>query len=166
MPARRSARPSVLAALLGAALAVLAWAGWSALEPRESPTSSGAMATATAATVPVSPVPTARVDAPAAVVSPGLVAVRPVAPLAPQSRALPVVPDGFALEHGQLTSVRAPAGTTAVAIVPPAVTLPAGVRPEDAVVSPTGIVSVTRAATVSAGAAPTPPRPVAATHSP
>jgi hypothetical protein len=83
----------------------------------------------------------------------------------PIGRALPVVPDGFAMEHGQLVAVRAPTVATAVPIAPPPVTLPAGVRPEDVRVSPTGMVAVMHSRDVPTDAAPNPPRPATATNS-
>ena len=156
------------AAGLGALLAVLACVAWAALGPGGSTASADVPATAAAAAparieatraaprdlAPVADAPRAQTLAPA-----------PVQPRQ-DARALPVVPDGFTLVNGQLTAERAPAVARIAPIAPTAVTLPAGVQPLDAVVSPIGMVSVTRAGQAPAAAAPNPPRPVSVTHSP
>lgn len=158
VPSSRSARGPAAAAA-GALLAVAAWAGWSALDPAEPATPALALAPATLpSTRPATTAPVASNDG---VPTPAPVSRAPP----PVARALPVVPDGFVLDHGQLTAVRAPAGRTAAALSVPSVALPAGVAPEDVAVSPAGIVAVTRAGAAPAGAN-VPPRPVAMTQSP
>lgn len=153
----------MVAGCTGALLAVLAWAGWSALGADESTVAVGSPATA-------APAPTRPAETTPALSRDVVPAAKPAVAQAadqprPIGRALPVVPDGFALEHGQLVAVRAPTVATAVPIAPPAVTLPAGVRPEDARVSPTGIVAVMHTGAMPSDAAPNPPRPAAATNS-
>lgn len=83
-----------------------------------------------------------------------------------QARALPVVPDGFLLVHGQLTAVRAPVGPPIAPLPPTAVSLPPGVGPEDASVSPGGMVSVTRTGSANADAGSNPPRVAGVMQSP
>lgn len=156
------------AAGLGALLAVLAWAGWSALGMDDSMTAPHSLASV----APPSDSPSPTVPAASRDVVPAIPA--PVAPTAdrpavlprPDPRALPVAPDGFAMAHGRLTAVRAPSVATVAPIAPMVVTLPAGVRPEDAVVSPTGMVAVMHAGAAPVDAAPEPPRLAAVTHSP
>jgi hypothetical protein len=164
MPVHRTSRTSLAWAGMGALLTVLAWAGWSALGSIE-PTAAAARAPATDAPAPArlaTTVPAPSRDVvPAASAAVAQGADRPQ----PAARALPVVPDGFVMEHGLLTAVRAPVATVDAPIAPMALTLPAGVRIEDARVSRTGMVAVMHTAAAPADVAPNPPRPAMATNS-
>ena len=164
----RAPRATLAAWGLGALLALSAWATWVALGADGSTARAGAgTMVAPAAAPPRETVqPSPREVARAAVATGAASVARAAVPARTDERALPVVPDGFALANGQLTAVRAPA-VASVAIPPPvAVTLPAGVRPEDAVVSPTGMVAVMHSPAVPADAAPNPPRPASVSRSP
>ena len=92
--------------------------------------------------------------------------VRVVVPPPPEARALPVVPEGFLMVHGQLTAERAPVGPAIAPLPSTAASLPPGVRPEDASVSPGGIVSVTRTGASNTDAGSNPPRVAGVTQSP
>jgi hypothetical protein len=138
--------------------------------------------TAAVAAAPVSlSLPRAPVAVDKALGQPVHEAARPGAAV---PRALPVPRDGFAVEHGILTAVRSPIGSAAAqptpAALPVPVALPEGIRPDDAVVSPAGIVTIVRAngSTPQAQPAPAPTdatvddaaaspfRATVATHSP
>ena len=170
--------PQAKSGAAGAVLAVLAWAAWSALAPGTpadpaaplvaagTPSDNAPAAATTPA--PIDTPPPVSPTAPAATVTP------PSAAASPPAQA--VLRDGFVMRHGVLTAERSPVDPNsarqaqAAAAVP--VTLPEGVRPEDAVVSVAGVVAVVR---TNAAAAATPPandpaiaspRAAAATHAP
>jgi hypothetical protein len=152
---------------LGALLAVLAWVGWGVATSDDSsaqPTPPVAALPALDEGVATRPTPPTPARAAAQAVS-GSDVGRLAAPPAPA-----VLPDGFETRNGMLTAVRSAARADVAPSLaqPGTAVLPAGIRPEDAVVSPSGIVTVmrtdvaSRADDVAANAL----RPATMAHSP
>lgn len=170
---------------LGALLTVLAWAGWGVVHANDP---SDPLATPTRAVTPAEVLPATEqqpLRATAAETTPQGVRDRVGAALVEPARATPatsVLRDGFVMRHGMLTAVRVSGASIAAqpTAVPGSVALPPGVRPEDATISPAGVVTVIRAGgaasqsaagdampgTAAVDVAANPFRPATATHSP
>ncbi|MBW8756393.1 MAG: hypothetical protein JF586_02165 [Burkholderiales bacterium] len=155
-------------ALLGALAAVAGWAALSLLAQRQP-----ALAPEALAAVPVAPntlFAADRANPPAA--SPRAPEVRVDGLPAAATTATParaVVPgQGQVLVHGMPTALHAGSADGPSAPARPAVALPSGAPPEDAVVNPAGLVALTRSATPPAGdaAAPAPARPPLVSRTP
>lgn len=153
-------------AVLGALAAVAGWAAWSMLaQPQAAPAAPASPAVA--ANTRFAP---DRPSPPAA--SPQAPEARVGGPAAAATTAAPVravaLREGQVLEHGLPTALHAGSADGPYAPVSPAVALPPGARPEDAVVDPAGLVALTRSATPPAGdaAAPATARPALASHAP
>jgi hypothetical protein len=148
-----SVRPLTSAAL-GAAAAVVGWAAWSMFGPGDPPeTMAPADATVVQAAAPAAlPAPAAMLRPPVQASSTADAAWRP-APPAPRPQPLRA---GLTLVHGMPVAEHALAGGDATSVQPPpAVALPAGAQPPDAVVNRAGMVALTHSGgTPATGEAP------------
>lgn len=125
-------------ALLGVLVVVCGWAGWSALHAGEAPAAELTQASAVA----VAPPPRQSEVAVRVATTPAS-----SSPLPAAREGTPALREGFVLEHGMVTAIRSPVVPNQVTVVPPPVgALPPGVRPEDAEMSPGGIMAVRRLA--------------------
>lgn len=155
----------VTSAALGALAVVVGWATWSMLEPRQEaaalPTAREDVAQVAS---PATPVP-ARAPVEQAAQSVAAAASR--VPSAP-ARTPVALRDGLVMEHGMPTAVHALADDGSQAAASPAVTLPAGVRTQDAVVNRAGMVTLTHSGVEPSTATPpdNAPRPPVSTHAP
>ena len=159
----------VTSAVLGALAAVVGWAAWSALGPRESSQSALPAQTSVAQAALPSPVaPTAPPRLVEPLVKPDGAAPQP-APAAPPLPS-PRLRDGLVMEHGMPVANHALADDDgAAALPPPTVALPAGVQAEDVVVNRAGMVTLTRSGDASAtgdAASTTPTRAATVTRAP
>jgi hypothetical protein len=159
---------SSTSALLGALGAVAGWIAWSLLAPANEPASALAAGAPVAANTLFDPKSPTAQPAPARAPEARAVASAPAATTAMPPRAV-ALREGQVMAHGLPTAVHASSDDGTSALAAPSVALPAGVRPEDAVVNRAGMVALTRSATAPSTAAVAPdntPRPPVATHAP
>ena len=159
----------VTSAVLGALAAVVGWAAWSALGPRES--SESALPADTSVAQLALPAPVAAPAPPRLVEPAGAVPQLAPHPSPPSPR----LRDGLVMEHGMPVANHALAGDDGAAAIappalaPPTVALPAGVQAEDAVVNRAGMVTLMHsgdASTTGDAASTTPMRAATVTRAP
>ena len=151
-------------ALLGALATVGAWAAWSLLAPADSPAVASAADASVAAHTLFAPTPAVSTRPPEARVD---AASRAASAVAVPART-PSLRDGQVMENGLPTALHAASDDGRASMPPPAVALPAGVRPADAVVNQAGMVALTQspAAPADRPGVDAPPRPALSTRAP